>query len=344
MGTSPEVQSDQNMKQNLKSPVRFQDEEILAGFKFKMQYLGCGEELKFGGTDHEIANVIHDIHTLYAERNTKLSKARTVVVFVDAEKINIFNETEDEILLTFPLVYVKDVTACLNQAPYSKTCVLLAKDYNDPLYKAFVFYCKTTTRAAEFYHFTTSAFQLGFKRMENDSLNSGSTADEETLESSSNSTPNASSTKANGQQLREAENDEIAPAGLDDNDGECDSPQEFGKHSPESEKLLNSGTEFLQLKNKADQRQSKKSSQRQQTVTVRLSNKDSSFVRHEKQEIKFNLNLGDENNNVNPSKIGVFMDTVGESRFLIPYWFRNSCRKFRKMSGQRPSCETAQDV
>ena len=332
------MQSDRNMKQKFKSAIEFQDEDIMAGYKFKMQYLGCGEQLKFGGTDHEIANVIHDIHTLYAAGNTKLSKARTVVVFVDAEKINLFNESEDEILLTFPLVYVKDVTTCLDQAPYSKTCVLVAKDYNDPLYKAFVFYCKTTARAAEFYHFTTSAFQLGFKRMENDSLNSASTANEE---SSTDSTPNGSFKKANGQ-LEEAKNDGIAC--LDDEDGECSTLSEFEKNCPESQKLLKSGIEHFQLKNK-DQNHSKKSSQRQKAITVRFSDKANSFASHEKQEIKFNLNLGDANNNSNPSKMGAFVDTFGESsRYLIPHWFRNSYRKFRKMSAQRPAFETAEDV
>lgn len=330
------------MKQNLKDSIHFEDEEILAGFQFKMQYLGCGEELKFGGTDHEIANLIHDIHALYAGKNTKPSKARTVVVFVDAEKINIFNETEDDILLTFPLVYVKDVTTCLDQAPYSKTCVLLAKENNDSLYKAFVFYSKTRARAAEFYHFTRRAFHLGFKKIENDSLNSASTANEEIVESSSNQTLDESFRKAN-KQPEEAKNNR--EAGIDDEDGECDSLSELGKNFPESQKLLNSGTEFLHLKNK-EQGKNKKSGLQQRTITVRLSNKESGFAKHEKQEIKFKLNLGDDNNNLNPSKIGVIMDTVGESsRYLIPNWFRNSYRKFRKMSGQRPACESeAEDV
>ena len=325
------MQSDQNMKQ--KNVMQFQDEEVLAGFKFKMQYLGCNEELKLGGTDYEIANVIHDIHTLYAERNTKLSKARTVVVFVDAEKINIFDKTEDVILLTFPLVYVKDVTTCLDQAPYSKTCVIVAKDYNDPLYKAFVFYCKTSAQAAEFYHFTTSAFQLGFKRLENDSLNSASTAHEETFGSSSNSSAHGSFRKANGHE-----------SDLDDEDGECDPLHESSKHTPEMQKLLDSGTELLHLKNKEDNN-GKKSSQRPKAITVRLSNKTNSFAKHEKQEIKFNLSLGEENNNSNSSKIDTFVDTVGESsKYFIPNWFRNSCRKFRRMSPQRSASETPEDV
>lgn len=327
------MQCDQNMKQIVKRSIPFEDEEILAGFQFKMQYLGCVEELKFGGTDHEIANVIHDIHALYASKNTKLSKARTVVVFIDAEKINIFNETEDDILLTFPLVYVKDVTTCLDQAPYSKTCVLLAKEHNDSLYKAFVFYSKTRARAAEFYHFTRRAFQLGFKKIENDSLNSASTAHEERFEWSSNESFRNANTEP-----EEAKNNR--KAGIDQEDGECESLNEFGKYFPESQKLLNSDAEILHLKNK-DQSKSKKSGLQQRTITVRLPNKDSGFAKHEKQEIKFKFDLGDDNNNLNPSKIGVLMDTVGESsRYLIPNWFRNSYRKFRKMSGQRPACET----
>ena len=348
--TSPRVRSAKNTKQKnmkQKGTNELQDEHILAGLKFKMQYLGCSEELKLGGTDHEIANVIHDIHTLYAGRSGKLSKARNVVVFVDAEKIIIFDKTEDDILLTFPLVYVKDVTVtCRKQgAPYTKTCVVVAKDYNDPLYKAFVFYCKKDKLARDFYDFTTKAFQLGFKRLENDSLHSASTANEESFESSSNFSPNYGSFNKPNAQLRMTKNDQMA--GLDNEDGGCDSLHDFKNNPHEMQRLLDSGqcnSEVLRLKSK-EESQSKNSSQRQREIKVSLSSKPNSFTRYEKQEIKFNLNLGEGNNNENSSKINTFVDTVGESSsYFIPHWLRNSCRKFRKMSTQRPANETAEDV
>ncbi|XP_028390798.1 uncharacterized protein LOC114515698 isoform X2 [Dendronephthya gigantea] len=332
--TSPPLtaRSDQSdMKQNEKNPTRFRDEEIIAGFKFTMQYLGCGEGLEFGGSDLEIANVIHDIHALYSERNAKLSKARTVVVFVDAEKINVFNEDEDEILLTFPLAYVKDVTTCLDQAPYSKTSVLVAREYNEPLYKPFVFYSKSTARTAEFYHFTTSAFQLGFKRMENDSLDSGSTADEigESSSSSTSSTPSVSLRKSNATKIGRPKGNPY-----DEEDGDFDSVHEFGKSSPESRRLLNAHDECLQMKKKS--KAAKSFSESRQSITVRLSNNNGNA----KHGVKFNLNIGDQNNNDN-----AFVDTVGDSsRLFVPNWFRNSYRKFRKMSNQRASRETPEDV
>ena len=322
------------MKENLQRSIQFEDEEILAGLKFKMQYLGCGEELRCGGTDHEIANVIHDIHALYARNNTKPSKARAVVVFVDSEKISVFDENEDEMLLTLSLVYVKDVTACLNQTPYSKTCVLVAKQYNDPLYKAFVFYCKTTARAADFYNFTRSAFQLGFKRMENESLSSCSLMESGSSESSSY-TPDGSLRNEKFQEMEKNRNDY-----LDDEDGECDTLDEFSKNIPESQTLLNHDTDLFHLNNK-DQSKRKGSIQRPQTVTICISNKNTKCTTYDKQEMKFNLNLGDSNNNANSSKIGDLVDTFGEtSQYLIPNWLRNSYRKFRKMSDQRSACET----
>ena len=224
------------MKQSVKIPIRFSDEEIIAGFKFTMQYLGCGEELKFGGSDLEIANVIHDIHALYSERNAKLSKARTVVLFVNAEKIDIFNEDEDEVLLTFALAYVMDVTTCLDQALYSKTSVLVARGKNELSYRAFAFYNKSTMRTAEFFHFTTSAFHLGFKRMENDSLDSRSTADKigDFSKSSTSPIPNGRVRKSNG-----ARNDRLKSSRYDDEDGDWDSVHKFRKSSPDSQRLLN---------------------------------------------------------------------------------------------------------
>ena len=344
------MQSDQNTQQkNMKQKgiEELRDEDILTGLKFKMQYLGCSEELKLGGTDHEIANVIHDIHTLYAGRSGKLSKAQNVVVFVDAEKIIIFDKTEDDILLTFPLVYVKDVTVtCRKQeTPYTKTCVVVAKDYNDALYKAFIFYGKKEQLARKFYDFTTRAFELGFKRLENDSLHSASTANEESFEPSSSFSPNYGSFNKPNVQLGMTKNYQIT--GLDNEDGECDSLNEFKNSPHEMRRLLDSGRrnpELLRLKSK-EETQKTKSTQRQREIKVSLSNKSTSFTTHEKQEIKFNLNLGEGNNNANSSRINTFVDTVGESsRHFIPNWLRNSCRKFRKMSAQPPANETAEDV
>lgn len=305
-----------------KTPADHIDEAVMAmaGFKFNMQYLGCCEELDSGGTDHEIANVIHDIYVLYGKKNSKLRKARDVIIFVDSDKIDIFDKYEDEILLGFPLAHVKAVTTCLDQVPYSKTCVLVARGYNEPLYKAFVFFCKTAAQAAEFHHFTSIAFQIGFKKMEKRRLKSAPTTDEEILGSSSDS------------RFRSViETAEI----FSPNDEECDAPNEFGKNVTEMQNLITSDSEFVRLKNE-DKRRRRKSSTQEKTVTVQLSNSGNDCDTREKRKIKFNLSLADENNNLSQSKLDIFMDAVGQSRSVpIPNWFRNSYRKLRKMTSYR---------
>ena len=285
-----------------------------------MQYLGCSEELKFGGSDLEIANVIHDIHALYSERNAKLSKARTVVLFVNAEKVDVFNEDEDEILLTFPLAYVKDVTTGLDQAPNSKTIVLVAREYNELLYKAFVFYNKSTARTADFHHFTTSAFHVGFKKMKNDSLSTESTADEIGEFSSSiiSSKPNDSAQKSTS-----AINGWPKSSPHDEEDGDCNLVHEFGKSSPELQRLLNASNECLQIKNKV--KTSRSVLESKQSVTVRLSMGNGN-ANH---RMKFNLNIGNQNNNDNLLKVGTFADKVDSSwRLLAPNYFINSYGTF----------------
>ncbi|XP_046861329.1 uncharacterized protein LOC124454596 [Xenia sp. Carnegie-2017] len=129
---------------------RLREEEVICGWKFKMQFLGCSEDLKLGGTDHELANLIHDIHALYKEKNANIRKAPSVIVTVNTQCINISGNDEDDVLYTFPLVYIKDVTTGVDIAPYSRTCVLVAKEHSKLKYRAFVLFSKSSARAAEF--------------------------------------------------------------------------------------------------------------------------------------------------------------------------------------------------
>ena len=138
-------------------------DQILAGVDFRIQYLGSGELSKSGGTDAEIAGVIHDIHGLYARRKSGVNKAFEVVVYIDTQRINVYNKDESKTLLSFPLTQVRDVTACLKGPAYSKTCVLVAKENNESLYKAYLFYCKTVKKAEKFYQTASLAFNLGFE-------------------------------------------------------------------------------------------------------------------------------------------------------------------------------------
>ena len=140
------------------------NDKILVGVEITTQFLGSGKISQSGGTDYEIARVIYDIHCLYAgARKNKFKKARDVVVFIDSQRIDISSKTEDHVLINFPLTQVKDVTLCLNEGPYSRTCVLVARENALSQYKAYVFYCKTDELAHEFYELATLAFELGFK-------------------------------------------------------------------------------------------------------------------------------------------------------------------------------------
>ena len=142
------------------------NDKILVGVEVTTQYLGSGKISQTGGTDYEIARVIYDIHCLYAEGQNDLKKAREVVVFIDSQRIDISSQKEDQVLVNFPLTQVKDVTLCLNEGPYSRTIVLVARGNFLSEYKAYVFYCKTDELAHEFYELATLAFQLGFKLLE----------------------------------------------------------------------------------------------------------------------------------------------------------------------------------
>lgn len=142
------------------------NDKILVGVEIATQYLGCGIVSQVKGTDYEIARLIYDIHSLYSEEKNKLKNAKEVVVFIDSQRIDISSKDDDHLLVNFPLTQVKDITVCLNDGPYSRTCVLVARENHISQYKAYVFYCKTYKLAHEFYELATLAFQLGFTLLE----------------------------------------------------------------------------------------------------------------------------------------------------------------------------------
>ena len=141
------------------------NDKILIGAEITTQYLGSAKIPQSGGTDYEIARVIYDIHCQYIEKKKKLKDAREVVVFIDSQRIDISSGKDDHILVNFPLTQVKDVTLCRNEGPYSRTCVLVARENVLSRYKAYVFYCQTDDLAHEFYELATLAFQLNFKML-----------------------------------------------------------------------------------------------------------------------------------------------------------------------------------
>lgn len=291
---------------------RLREEEVICGWKFKMQFLGCSEDLKLGGTDHELANLIHDIHALYKEKNANIKKAPSVIVTVNTQCINISGNEEDDVLFTFPLVYIKDVTTGVDIAPYSRTCVLVAKEHSKLKYRAFVLFSKSSARAAEFYCFTTSAFHFGLKRMENCSFSSFSTAEEAMGGASvSSCSSHEESPRDDGSFCEGAVFDTEHP----------NTEEEFGKIATESEKLLNKSS--------------------QHTVTVQFKPSPVKTEAHEKQQIKFNLGLKDNKESLFRSKADPLRTIQESTHLLLPNWLR---RKLQKFSTQSSSEEMIQSV
>lgn len=300
------------MQENLKRNFDMnKDDKILAGVDLVVQYLGSGELSKSGGTDREIAYVLHDIHSLYAQRKSSMKKAREVVVFVDTQRINVYTK-DDETLFSFPLTQVKDVTTCLNQAPYSKTCVLVAREDKEALYKAYVFYCNTEQKAVEFYQVVSLAFQVGFKMLEK-LIPFTELASDET-------------------ELGSDEAMDNWKCSMEEITDQCEQVNEINQNQI---KPPNEANDFETIERLSSDK-SHKDSTMERTVTVRLPKKNTGSANWKIEEGIMKIDLGfEETSNPNQSKLSVYIDSVGEtSRFLLSRWFRSSYRKFRKSSGK----------
>ena len=142
--------------QNFPAKCRFKDEQIVVGVKLWMTCLNAGVELKYGGSDKEVAQVLHSTYVSY--KKSKIREACNVLLCINDGFIDVYDHVSNEILLTFRLIDVKDITKGENR--YSKFSVLVAKEYNDTSFKAYIFYNKKTP--ACFYNVTRRAFQLGF--------------------------------------------------------------------------------------------------------------------------------------------------------------------------------------
>lgn len=146
--------------QNFPANCRIMDaEQIVAGVKLSMTYLNAGEKLKFGGSDDEIAQVLHNAYVGY--KKYKIKEACKVSVFINHRFIDIYDHVSNEILLTFRLIDVKDITRGLDR--YSKLSVLVAKETKDTSLKAYIFHSKE--KPAFFHDIVISAFQLGFSEL-----------------------------------------------------------------------------------------------------------------------------------------------------------------------------------
>ena len=286
-------------------------DQILAGMDFRIQYLGSGELSKSGGTDDEIAGVIHDIHGLYAQRKSGVNKAFEVVVYIDTQRINVYNKDESKTLLNFPLTQVRDVTACLKgPAQYSKTCVLVAKENNEPLYKAYLFYCKTVKKAEKFYQAASLAFRLGFELL-NEFSNSTAVSCEQA------GMHRTGTIEIITKDLKECEIKEIKSGSIERDGQNIASENNNGK--------------------------------RERTVAVQLESKKGSAAtwKNEKGHMKIYLDIDEpaDDNLPDRSMLRVYVENIEEgSRFFLPHWFRSSYRKFRKFSSRQSTDEFPDEV
>ena len=141
---------------NFPAKCRVKDAQIVAGVELRITCLNAGEELKYGGADKEIAQLLHSAFLEY--KKSKDRDAFNVLVHINERFIDVYDHVSKEMLLTFRLIDVKDITK--GQDRYSKFSVLVGKEYNDMSFKAYIF-CDNKT-SMSFYNITRRAFQLGF--------------------------------------------------------------------------------------------------------------------------------------------------------------------------------------
>jgi hypothetical protein len=141
--------------QSFPAECHVEDKQIVAGIMLWITCLNAGEELKYGGSDEEVAQLLHG--AFLRSKKNKNRESCKVLVCVNERFIDVYDHINNEMLLTFRLIDVKDITK--GQDRYSKFSVLVAKEHNDTSFKAYIFYEKKTPC---FYDITRRAFQLGF--------------------------------------------------------------------------------------------------------------------------------------------------------------------------------------
>ena len=293
------------------------NDKILVGVEITAQFLGSGKISQAGGTDYEIARVIYDIHCLYAEEKNKLKKAREVVVFIDSQRIDISSKKEDRVLVNFPLTQVKDVSLCLNEGPYSRTCVLVARENVLSQYKAYVFYCKTDDLAHEFYELATLAFQLGYKLLE-----------KFYRESSSNDQPlrlsrRKSAVKSSIKRLNVRKSERSLQQDEDSDGSDNVFCEEY-----KSDQIVDVGCVFEIEQCSAER-----------TVTIPLKDEDTPAESKKAGSLK----LGKRKATVINTELKDRRASVDGSEFELGKWFRKSCRRIRKYFRQDPTVSNDED-
>ena len=278
---------------------------IMAGIDFRMQYLGWGELSEYGGTDEEIANVIHDIHSMYAERKISLKKAPEIKVFVDTQGIYVNWKKKTETMMNFPMTQVRDVTMCLSQSSYSKTCVLVAREVNDRPYQAFVFYFKTSLKAVQFYRMTSLAFKVSFELFERFGYFGGIGKGEVVV-------------------LHSQSTDEKLKKALAEGKGEEDQDGSSTGSGKRTESFIECKDGNFQLNTSNGHVNNMNNKDRQRTITFEFGYKPGSVKRNDEREyVKIALDLDHDTR------------TLGKKlRFSLSKWISNTYQSFRIISGR----------
>lgn len=144
------------MSRRYRAQCRVTDEQIIAGVKLWMTCYSHGEELQYGGSDNEIAQILHNAYV--SRKKSNIIEKCEALVFINDRFINVHDLDSCEVLLVFRLIDVRDVTQ--GQDCYSNFSVLVAKECDDDTAKAYTFYNDQTP--ACFYNVITTAFRLGF--------------------------------------------------------------------------------------------------------------------------------------------------------------------------------------
>ncbi|XP_031551525.1 low density lipoprotein receptor adapter protein 1-A-like [Actinia tenebrosa] len=147
------------------------EDKIIAGVEFSVQYMGSIEVSSGCGTGSEKTDV--PVAQVMTQNKTKSDdkKSKKMKMTVTHKNLSVMEENTGALVASFP---ISKVTYCNVDGTYEKAFVFVARERKEKPFKAYVFLCNSKSKAQEVFKAVSLAFKMNYESYQATSIREAS--------------------------------------------------------------------------------------------------------------------------------------------------------------------------
>lgn len=135
------------------------EDRLLVGVEFAVQYMGSIEVASFFGTGS--GNTDMPVAQVMAQSKTKTDdKKKRMTMSVTYKSLTVKEDVSGKLVASFP---ISKVTYCNVDATYEKAFVFVARERTEKPFKAYIFLCDSKSKAQEVFQTLSLAFKMNYE-------------------------------------------------------------------------------------------------------------------------------------------------------------------------------------